>query len=48
MQPALIKKMVYELMQLCQFVLFLVSPASGSCRNGSPFTMLVNDGDNRH
>jgi hypothetical protein len=37
MHPALIKKMVCELMQHCQSVLFLVSPVSGSCRNGPRF-----------
>src|SRR5207237_9640773 len=49
MHPALIKKMVCGLvMQLYRLVLLLVSPVSGSYRNGSPFTMLVNGGDNRY
>jgi putative spermidine/putrescine transport system permease protein len=40
MQPALIKKMVCGLItQLCQFVLFPVSPVSGSCGSGPRFTI---------
>src|SRR6267142_1675531 len=42
MHPALIKKMVCELMQLCQFVLFLVAPVSGPCRNSPRFTTKQN------